>query len=350
MRARWWGLALGVGGLLLAGSSLWYSADGSAGFEVSEALTPLLVALSGMGLLYSGYWHSRRSLVDDRPGTILGWLVGACILFVSVGIVTLVTGSEHVTPVELRESLHVSISVGLLAGMVVGTVHAHALDTAQAVARAEARAEAIQAEQRRLERLNDLLRHYILNGANVVIGYADQLQPAVPAADQDALDAIDRSARTMATLVRHVRALPAVSGGGEGGGSTRVDTAVSDAVDQVRSQYSIPIDVDGRLPPAEAPETLGQSLYLLLDAIAGLTETDGSIRLACERSEQGFKLSIAADGAALPDTLRASLFEPVGTDEGLDLYLARALIEDDCTLQLVRDDGGRLRFELTLDG
>jgi len=325
--------------------------SGTTPTTFDRAVDLVLVGGAGLGLWYGGYWHATRSLVEEHLDRLLGWLVGGTALFVLIGVVSLYMGSSTVETSELANSIHATASVGLAAGLLVGTVQASAIASAEAAARATAQAEAIRAEQRRLSELNDLLRHYVLNGVNVIDGYASELRPVVPTADQAALDAIERRAATIANLVQHVGSLaerpeqvPTASG-------IDLRSAVEAALGRVDGAASITFvdesadDVD---PVVDGGETLADAIALLLEVAAECTEDGGGVTVTLREGASTATLSVVASPATLSVEAERAPFEPVGGGVGLSLFLARRLVDGYGDLRRRNDDSEAVAFELTL--
>lgn len=335
-------------GLVLVGSGgVHLLRDLASGSSLHQLIVGGLIGGSGAGLLYAGYWHAERPFLVERGPRILGWTVTSTLLFAAVGMVSLYLGSVRVRPIELFEVLHLTVAVGLATGVYVGTSHARIVDTAESAARARARAEALESERERSERLNDLLRHYVLNGVNVITGNVAELRSSIPESEQPALDAVDRRARSMTTLVEHVSSLL----------TTDVDPTTAATVDLVDLVNATVEDVGpGATVTVETPDgptsvrtsgALDDALYLLCDAVATVTERDGEITIRCESTGSNPTVSVAATPVDIPEPIAASPFEPV-TDVGLKFFLARQLIDGRGDLRLVDCDDDELRSELAV--
>lgn len=337
-------LLLAVVGAILTGSAAWhFQHDLAASAEVIHLLGHgVLVGGSGLGLLYGAYWHWVHELPRERYPRILGWVVASAVLFTGTALVSLYMGSNLVTTEELFEVLYLSVSVGSIVGTVGGSHEARAITRAKAAASDQARAEAREAEQERLEQLNGLLRHYVLNGVSVIDGYVDQLRDEVPASEHPKLDAIEDRTRTMTTLVEHVRTL---SKADREDATRPVDLAA--AVERAND------DVDGCGISVEtrdhvrATDTLDDGLYHLITAIERITDSEESVTLACERADGRVVLTATAPGS-LPEQVEATMFEPVGSGIGLDLYLAKTLLDSFGELRRVNGIDDAIQFELEL--
>ncbi|MFB6305199.1 MAG: hypothetical protein ABEH47_08535 [Haloferacaceae archaeon] len=349
MRSPTWArLVAALGLLLLASVAAGALVPGTPESPVHRVADLLVVGGSGLCLLYAAYWHAERPLLGEQYPRIFGWTGVTTVLFVGIGVLTLYIGSRRVEPTELLEVLHATASVGLATGLFVGTTHARVVDAAEVAARADARAEALAAERERAERLNDLLRHYVLNGVNVVTGHVDRLRSVVPEEDGDALDAVDRRARSMATLVQHVNSLLASERGHAAATTVDLVAAVEAAVADVRGGPSVRVRTPGAPLPVLAAETLDDVLDLLFDAVTSATGPGGEIDVRCEGGETHATVTITATPVDLPEPLDDSLFEPV-RDAGMEFYLSRRLLDGYGDLRLRDADPGTLRVELRVE-
>lgn len=349
MRTATWGWLIAVGGVLLLGSAAVHVVTSPTKPSLHRAVDLVLIGGSGAALLYGGYWHATRSLLVRQYHRVLGGTLLIALLFVGVGVVALYIGSRRVEPAELFEAAWLAASVGVAAGLFFGTTHARAVEGAETAARAEARAAAIEAERERAERLNDLLRHYVLNGVNVISGHVDRLRPAVPDDDQPSLDSVDRRARSMVTLVEHADSL--LTSEREPPSSTTVDLVA--AVESVAAGRNRTPTVrvrtpDSPLPVVVAAGTLDHVLDLLFDGVETVTGGDGEVTVACEGDSTAATVTVTATPVDLPDPVADSLFEPV-TDVGLEFYLSRCLLDDYGDLRLADGAPGTLRIELRVE-
>lgn len=347
MKTRWWGYGIFALGVVVAGHALWHVAS----YDFDHALFHLLanVALvggSGVAVLYGGYWHASDPMAEERYPRLAGWMFATVLLFVGLGTVLLYVGSNRVRPAELYESLQLAVSVGLGAGLLMGTIEAREIAAAKAAARAEARNEALQAENERIERINDLLRHYVLNGVNVIGGYTETLKSSVPPEHEATLETIADRAETMATLVEHMRTVTAVDQGEFTTAEVRLGEMLASVAEIPTAGVTITVphcDVVVR-----CHDLLDEALYLLFGALATLTDDGGTITVECRQSATTATLTVTATPAELPPSVEQSLFDPVGPGVGLEFYLAHALLDPYVDVTLLENDGS-VRFALVFE-
>ena len=303
---------------------------------------------SGLGMVLIGSRRSAFLTVEADQRRLAAWMGGGAVVFLGVGVVTVYLGSAVVEGHELLEVFHVNGAVGLFVGLVMGVLEARGIDRAEAAAREAARADALQEERRRSEKLNDLLRHYVLNGVSIIDGYAATL--ADRGVDDEAIDVIRNRAENMAVLVQNVDALTVDAEPG-----TDVHPiALDDALHQ--GALETPEDRITITTPAEpvvvrATDSFAQAVRLLLKALDNVLETDGDLVIEAREKDDVVHVCVGAIPGSLSKPLRDSVFEPVTSGVGLELYLVAEFLEGYATLETVDDgaDSERVVFRIELD-
>lgn len=346
---RWTVPILGLG-LSVSLVALWHLLVLGPVSDPLHLITDLvLIGGAAIALLYGWYWHVRNPLPADRYPRILAWIVTGSILLVGVGVIVLYIGSWTVEVQELIEAVHLMGATGLVAGLLFGTVEAERVETARAITEAETRAEALRAENERMDRLNDLMRHYLLNSVNVITGNASMLRSEVPPSEVEKLDRIQHNAETIATLGEHVRSLAQVERGELPSTRTTFESILSEAI--ARTSWT----ADQTITRAECsdigqvPDSLSRVFDLLLDVLMAITDSNGTLEVACSQTESEVTVTLTTTPAALPPAIVQSLFEPISTGVGLELYLAHGLMDPYGDIELTTNDDETVAFELSFD-
>ena len=349
MRTRGWAGVIATLGVLFTGSMVWHLVvlDAPVTGTFHDLITLVLVGGAGLGLLYAAYWHGKRTLAAEYHHLIAAWMAASTLLFVSTGTISLYSGSQRVLLSGLIEAVHIAGSVGIVVGLLVGTIQAQAIRSAEAAARAEAKAQAIEDERERLDRLNDLLRHHVLNGMQLVTGYATQLRETVPAENQATLDIIEERANAIVMLIEHVRSVSGIIEDDTATGAVDLGSAIDAAVAEIDSRFGVTIDAPEETPEVRA-NNLSEALILLCEALATITE-EGAIRISRNRQTPHVTLTIATTSVDGSRPIGESVFELSGSIPGLKLYLAKAIIEEYGELDLTEQADGVVELELTLD-
>lgn len=303
---------------------------------------------SGIGLLVLGSRYVEMSSPDTGRTHLSFWVGASTIIFLGIGVVSVYMGSEVVTTTELLEVFHVSGSAGLFVGLVMGVLESRGLASAEEAAREAARADALRAERERAGDLNDLLRHYVLNGVAVIDGYATTIGDESPE-HADEVNIIRRRAENMAILVQNVRALT-------------VDVGPSPAVREMSVGRSLRRAVDGHdddrlelaLPPEsvkiDVAEQFVDGISLLVDTVLDITESGGTVEIDCAVGPETVLVTVSGRPGTLSEPLRESAFDPVTAGVGLQLYLVSELVGEYGTIA-VRDpgtDSETVSFEIEL--
>lgn len=199
--------------------------------------------------------------------------------------------------------------------------------TADAPGRADDADGRIAEQKRAFYFLNNLLRHHVLNGLNVVDGYAERL--AADEADPERATAVIRDrVATMTTVVGNVRAVADVFAGDP-------DPTVADLAGVARRVQRRAVDTH---PTATVTLTAPEAAEVWCaaggDAVVwelvenGIVHNDASprVHLSVVETDDAVWLHVADDGPGI-DATAAELFTPGSTgDQGLGLYLVATLV------------------------
>jgi signal transduction histidine kinase len=324
-------VALGAG-LLAAQPGTQVLIYGPAVLLVPEVILGLgLTALFAVPLIYAGLWL-RRSSVDPERYLRVGIWCGAIMTgFLAVNLV-MMTAWPAPTLGENVGWAVISSTIGASGGTLFGTIEARAIERSREAERAALRTEQLETQRQWLEYLNSLLRHEVLNTANVVVGYAELLKENHDG-DETTLEYLDRVARQsskMTDVIQDVRLLiEATSGEAD---LERVDvvsvledevTALSDRHDDVSVTTSWP---DSAVVAAD--DLLARVFSNVLEnAVLHNDAETPHVEVAVRTDPECVTVTIADDGPGVPDEERDSLFEQQGRgDHGLGLYLVNTLL------------------------
>lgn len=197
--------------------------------------------------------------------------------------------------------------------------------------------------EQRLQVLNRVLRHDLKNDMNVVVGYAELLEPHVDDEVDDYLEHIRTKAEGMLELSRQAREIDIAL-------HSESDLVVFDAAQSVREAVEqIEMTDDDATIELQAPPTAearGHRLYksaidnVLENAIEHNDRADPTVEVTVERRPDRVEVSVADDGPGIPSTER-EVFE-TGEEtalehaSGLGLWLVN---------WIVNQSGGELYLE-----
>jgi signal transduction histidine kinase len=296
MQGRSWGrFFMGVGALVGASSLIHLFTDyWRAMTQAHFLLASILLIGTGLSVIYGGYWHNRNPFPASRYPRIIGWLTAGALLFTSVNVLNLFIGSNAVTPPELVEVVHVAGSIGVAVGLFVGTVEARAIRQTRTAASAEARANAMEAERERMDRINELLRHYVLNSLTVISGYRTRLGNDRSTGDQEEADVVEERIETIATLVEHVRTLS--NGHGDATRSEQaLEVLLASTGREVSGSRRVDIDVPDDIPMIAVTPSFERALYLLFEALDDLVDENDQFMITAHEVDDGVSISVSTE-------------------------------------------------------
>jgi signal transduction histidine kinase len=178
--------------------------------------------------------------------------------------------------------------------------------------------------------LNNLLRHHVLNGLNVIDGYAQRIDGGTDEeVTEQATRVIRERTETMTTVVQNVRAIADVFSGDPE--LTRVDltTAVAGVRSRAADQYPN-ATVTATMPETATVWAAGGSDVVIWELVEnGIVHNDGdpTVHLHLTTIDDDVWVYVVDDGPGISPDETDDLFEP-GTagDQGLGMYLARTLV------------------------
>ncbi|GAB6861005.1 sensor histidine kinase [Haloplanus litoreus] len=323
-----WSLAV-TGGCLatMPGVRLLVATDWVA--AVLEGAVPLLLFV---GVTYAGVSYAHRKS-PRFTAVVTGWTLSvvAGMVVVALWITTL----AHLAAADLAFGALTPIvtSVGALAGLWLGTNNA----------RWREREHRLRRERERIDFLNELLRHYVLNAAQVIVGRADLLAGRT---DDENATIIAETGRRMARHVQQMRALVSSDGAPW---PVDLGTAVREARGSLDSNARLVTQVPDPCPVLadDALDVLIEGLLLqAVDRAGGEAVT---IRLGATRTDGG--VTVTVDDDAAEPAVEAVDPETIDTDNGVlqfQQYLVVTLTERYGGEVAVTNDEDGARIEIWL--
>lgn len=291
---------------------------------VGHAITAALV----LALLAGCYALATGDPDPERYPRAAGWCVGGLAGILGMNLPLIGLYGFPSTAQNLQWAIWAA-TLGAAAGLAVGVVEARAIDRAVASERATVRADAAEAQRDWLDYMNGLLRHEVLNAANVIEGNADLLLDRHDDAEtRDRLEAIRRNSRELSDVIQDVRGLlDATQGRGE---LAPVDlpavlrselAALEAAYAAVETDLTAPDDVE-----VVADDLLGRVFAnLFTNAVENHDGGRPRVDVTVVQDGNEVEIRVADDGPGVPADVRDSLFERGPGDHGLGLYLVSVL-------------------------
>lgn len=293
-------------------------------------------------VLYSGTaWVSMTRYDEDLLPRLLRWTAGAGVLFAVLVFATTWVIETQFDPGEEFLVLQMSSGFGSAAGLLIGAMEARANHLGRQRARSELTAERRKHERERMEYLNHLLRHEVLNGVAIVRGTAGLLLEDVddPTASRRLRTIHDRSDE-VADFIQQVRTLLQNPEHVQPG-SVELAPLLEDEVESVVTGFdvgAVHIDVPEGVQVV-GNDLLGRVFTNLMEN--GIRHNDPPVNLwvDAEVGPSSVEVSVVDDGDGIAPTEMEELFTyPTGGDHGFGLSLSRDLVER---------YGGELRLERT---
>jgi len=286
-----------------------------------------------VGLAVSGVWLRHSDLSADRYGRAGWWCVGGGAVFVLVNL-GLMAAMPPATIAEEIGWLRWAVSLGCGTGLLVGVFEARAIEREVTAQRASMRARELRERRELLDYLNSLLRHEVLNTANVIDGYASLLvdnhdldddareRVEIIRNETDELTCTLQDVRILLDAAKHTVELESVD----------LTALLTDELRKLRRRHD---GVETDLSASEAVTVLADPLLkrafanLLSNAVEHNDGATPSVSVTVTSTADVARVRIADNGPGIPPEQRESLFEPESSgspDHGLGLVIVDTLV------------------------
>lgn len=338
---------LRVLGVANSGPDLVFSGE----FFVGLITTVPFVAAIG----YAGHWLARSDLDPGHNRRIAVWTVGGTAMFLAINLALVVFTPVNVWILVAWVRWAVALGGGI--SVLVGISEARAIHSALEAERAMLEAEHLESQRDVLEYLNGLLRHEVLNAANVISGYAEMLKDECAPGERthQYSGTIQRQSDDMAAVIRDVRVLlDAMAGESElasmdlGAILAEEVAKLEDTHDRVEVDVVVPGEVTV-LANALLPRVFGN---LLSNAVEHNDSETPRVTVVVEAAVETVTVEVIDNGPGIPDGAADTLFDRPGlteSDHGIGLYLVSVLVDSyDGTIELTETgpDGSTFAIEL----
>ena len=323
-------------GVTLAALSLWYLTavrtfyfrEGLSGTTVLELIEITLLGGFSLVLVYAGYW-----LASSKLGTQRLWWTGLWTLIGLTGIVAVVAFAnslqlvrgQGLTASVFVQTMLLAAGSGSVAGLLIGI----------STVRESVEAERVTRQRDTLLFINELLRHNVLNGMQVIKGNAELLEPHVDDDGRAYLETTQNRSDTIVELIWNVRVLVDSLSRESSLYATDLEQMCSNALASMRHTYPH-AEFDSDIPDGvevRADELL-RSVFenVLSNAIEHSDAAVPQVTLTAERAHGRVLVRIADNGPGIPIDRRETCFDPGEQDEtsvgqGLGQYLVRTLVD-----------------------
>lgn len=327
-------------GLVLAGLSLWYLIVirayylGGRAFRLAPATVLELIEMSLLGgfsivLIYAGYWlasshFERQRLWWAGLWTLIG-MTGIIAIVVLVNSLQIVQGEQLSEPSFIQTML-LAAGGGAIAGLLIGV----------STIRETVEAERAKRQRDTLLFINELLRHNVLNGMQIIKGNTALLEEHVDEEGTEFLETTQDRSDTIVELIQNVRVLVDSVSRETPLRPVPLADAVERVVESARDAHpeaEFHVDVPAAVT-VRADDLLDAVLENIVSnaVVHNDSDTPRVWASASVASGNHVVLEVADNGPGIPEERRDLYFEPGEQDEssvgqGLGLYLVRTLID-----------------------
>lgn len=319
------GWGVGVVGLLLVGVGVVYWAVRDVAlFDFVVATLPAAATVGG--------WLAVRQIGYDPEfyPRLFGWTAASAATLVGLIVFALlVQGGSMVDAIPLVQFVG---GIGSTAGLLIGVNEIRSVRNARRAERARVKADLLDRERERLEFLNGLLRHNVLNSVQVVQAYSELVREETEADVSAELDTIQAENEDIVELIENVRILVRAATEENGTRPVALTELLCEEIDEFASAHpdaTVECEVSDDL--TVRADGLVRYVFenLLRNAIEHNDTDHPTVRVTAEAVDQRVRVEVADDGPGVPDVDKPHVFDPEEAgNHGLGLYLADRLVTD----------------------
>lgn len=304
-----------------------------------SAFQVVFAAGAGLLLVGAGVTIDRSRVAPTHYRRLLGWSATGTGL---VGVVIAALLLSPTVQIDSVPSIIAGLGIGALFGLAIGFNEAKAIERGREAERERLHAERTEAENDRLEHLNHLLRHDILNNVTVIQMYRRLLEEQVADTNRAYVEKIGDQADAIEELIGNVRAyLDAVEDDEQLRAVDASETlrAELSTLEQSYPDATVTADVPGGVR-VRADDLLGTVFTnLLRNAVVHNPASNPEVDVGLVANDQTVTVRIRDDGPGIPPGEREALFEkPTEGNHGFGLYLVQTFVDR---------YGGQVRLEST---
>ncbi|THE62873.1 GHKL domain-containing protein [Salinadaptatus halalkaliphilus] len=320
------GFGLALLGLLCS----WLVAFRATVEMVGALLAIVTVGVPALGLVWAGFRLGQSNIEPTRYGRIVRWTVGCSLGFFLVNAVIIVTYPWYDQSGNLIWGLW-SITTGGVGGFVIGFVEARAIQREVEATAASVRAEQLAGEREVLEYLNDLLRHEVLNSAQIIDGHASLVLADDPDdRTRERLETIRHESDALTDVIDDVRGMLEATRQSDEAPAIDLSVLLTDLVDGFRVRHP-DADIDLSTPPSVMVVGNDGLAWLFGNLLENAIEHNDSetarVAVTVEPTEETVVVSVTDNGPGIDAESRDRLFERKSRNHGLGLYLVRVLAD-----------------------
>lgn len=346
---------VGFGGLLFLAANAYFLQYNSptAYFGVIGLLNVMFYGVLSSLIILSGVSLSSRDIAPAQYPRAVSWLfAGLGFLLVLNGPIMVAVGGSMPAQFLYGWLLNV-VATGSVAGAIVGVIEARSIERAKANQHLQTQQRATEAEAARLDYLNSILRHEVLNNVNVIKGYAELAldDPGDVTAD---LETIRDQTDEMAKVITDVRVLLESLQETESLNERNVSQTLAAELSKIQRKTDGVVEIDRRIPDdihVMADDLLPRVFAnLFANAVEHNDTATHQIAVTVDHTPDTVTVRVADNGPGIPASERETLFERgQRADHGLGLYLVHELVDRyGGRIELVETGSDGTEFSVTL--
>jgi len=283
-------------------------------------LPPILLFGSAFGI-------NRSSVAPKQYPRMLGW---ASLGFAVIGIIIVTLLIMPEINIDSINSIIAGFGIGTLGGLVAGYNEAQARERGRVAERERLAAKHAEKENARLEHLNHLLRHDILNSAMVIEGYADILLDDLSEENAKSVQIIQRQAKSIEELIENVRTYMQAADEDTPLQPKNLSKTLRGEIESVKSSFP-DLNVTTEIPDGVTvyADPLLRSVFsnLLRNAVIHNESESPEIAVTVEPAADTVTICIRDNGPGISEEVRQKLTtKPQEGQHGFGLYLVQTLV------------------------
>ncbi|OVE83809.1 ATP-binding protein [Natronolimnobius baerhuensis] len=281
-----------------------------------------------LGLAWGGYRLEQSDIDTDRYARPIAWCLGGAVGLLAVTLPTMLIFPWH-DPVVALAWTHFAVTAGAVGGFAVGYVEARAVQREVEATAAAVRADQLDEERQVLAYLNDLLRHEVLNSAQIIGGHASLLLEEPPTTRRQArLETINRETESLQAVIDDVRVMLEANARSDQSTVVDLSTLLTETVSAMQTNYNA--EINATIPASITVDGNDGLKRIFTNVLENAIEHNDNecphVDLSVETTPETVTVTIADDGPGIPESERETLFDRKSSNHGLGLYLVRILV------------------------
>lgn len=300
--------------------------------DVTAAVEAAMVGILTIVIVTRGLTFRASDHATDDRWRIAGWcFVGTLFASVLAGVVLFRAGLRGTPVPDPLTLVAIFAGIGALSGLFIGGDQVRAIAAGRELERRHTSELLEKREAERLTFLNDLLRHNVLNGMNLVLGFTAELEARL--GDDEYVERIETRSQRVVELVENVQVLVRSLSGDLEVDAVDLSATTRDQLEQARRSHDAAFhaDTDPGVVVATTPLVSAVVENLLTNAAIHNPAPDAEVSVRVRRSNDTGVLVVGDNGPGIPEDVVDTYFGDGDADDGfvgdgLGLYLVEELV------------------------